>query len=60
MLARLAEPARRAQERVLSAFSPTERRMFLDLLDKFTRAFNETTRVPQVGQQAPTPTTAKR
>jgi len=60
MLARLAEPARRAQERVLSAFSPTERRMFLDLLDKFTRAFNETTRVPQVVQQAPTPTTAKR
>jgi hypothetical protein len=34
--------------------------MFLDLLDKFTRAFNETTRVPQVVQQAPTPTTAKR
>ena len=48
MLARLAEPARRAQERVLSAFSPTERKMFLDLLEKFARAFNDTTRVPLV------------
>ena len=50
MLRRLAEPARRAQERVLSAFSPRERKMFLDLLDKFARAFNDTTRVPQVVQ----------
>ena len=52
MLERLAEPARRAQERVLSAFSPRERETFLDLLDKFTRTFNETTRVPQVAQQS--------
>ena len=50
MLERLAEPARRAQERVLSAFSPRERETFLDLLDKFARAFNDTTRVPQVVQ----------
>lgn len=50
MLKRLAEPARRAQERVLSAFPPGERKTFLDLLDKFARAFNDTTRVPQVAQ----------
>ena len=48
MLKQLAEPARRAQERVLSAFTKTEREVFLDLLDKFARAFNDTTRVPQV------------
>jgi len=52
MLTRLAEPARRAQERVLSAFSPRERETFLDLLDKFARAFNKTTRVPQVVDDA--------
>lgn len=51
MLARLAEPARRAQERVLSAFTPTEQKTFLDLLEKFTQKFNETTRVPQVVQR---------
>lgn len=51
MLKRLAAPAKRAQERVLSAFSPGERRTFLDLLDKFARAFNATTRVPQVMQR---------
>jgi DNA-binding MarR family transcriptional regulator len=50
MLKRLAEPARRAQDRVLSAFSVKERETFLDLLDKFARAFNDTTRVPQVVQ----------
>jgi len=52
MLKRLAEPARRAQERVLSAFSPREQETFLDLLDKFARAFNDTTRVPRVVQLA--------
>jgi DNA-binding MarR family transcriptional regulator len=52
MLKRLAEPARRAQERVLSAFSPRERETFLDLLDKFARTFNDTTRVPRVVQLA--------
>ena len=50
MLARLKQPARRAQERVLSAFAPREREMFLDLLDKFAQKFNDTTRVPQVVQ----------
>lgn len=52
MLKRLAEPAQRAQERVLSAFTPRERETFLDLLDKFARAFNDTTRVPRVGHDA--------
>lgn len=46
MLGQLAEPARRAQARVLSAFSAGEQHQFLGLLDKFTRAFNDTTRVP--------------
>jgi DNA-binding MarR family transcriptional regulator len=46
MLARLAGPARAAQERVLSAFDPQERAQFLKLLDKFTRTFNDSTRVP--------------
>ena len=55
MLTRLAGPARRAQERVLSAFSPKEREMFLDLLDKFARAFNETTRVPQAQRPSQKP-----
>src|SRR4051795_3874612 len=60
MLERLAEPARRAQERVLSAFSPRERETFLDLLEKFARAFNETTRVPQVMQGPAAPKPARR
>ena len=46
MLARLAEPARRAQARVLSAFAANEQEQFLRLLDKFNRAFNGSTRVP--------------
>jgi DNA-binding MarR family transcriptional regulator len=54
MLRRLAKPARRAQERVLSAFSPRERETFLDLLEKFAQKFNDTTRVPQV-MQDPSP-----
>jgi DNA-binding MarR family transcriptional regulator len=48
MLKKLATPARRAQERVLSAFTLKEGELFLDLLEKLTRAFNESTRVPQV------------
>jgi DNA-binding MarR family transcriptional regulator len=60
MLKQLAEPARRAQERVLSAFSSRERETFLDLLDKFARAFNDTTRVPQVMQLAGKKGRAKR
>jgi len=50
MLTRLAEPARRAQARVLSAFTAKEQKTFLDLLEKFAQAFNETSRVPQVMQ----------
>jgi DNA-binding MarR family transcriptional regulator len=46
LLARLAEPARKAQARALSAFTPREQTLFLQLLDKFTRAFNGSTRVP--------------
>ena len=46
MLVRLAEPARRAQARVLSAFAAHEQEQFLRLLDKFNRAFNGSTRVP--------------
>ena len=49
-LARLAEPARQAQTRVLSAFTAKERETFLDLLEKFARTFNESSRVPQVMQ----------
>ena len=46
LLSQLAEPARKAQARVLSAFTPHEQTLFLQLLDKFTRAFNGSTRVP--------------
>jgi DNA-binding MarR family transcriptional regulator len=46
MLARLKAPARRVMQRQLAAFSPRERRMFLQMLEKFTRTFNESTRVP--------------
>ncbi len=50
MLERLAEPARRAQSRVLSTFTPQERTLFLDLLEKFVAKFNDSTRVPLVAQ----------
>jgi DNA-binding MarR family transcriptional regulator len=52
MLRRLAAPARRAEARVLSAFPPRERTQFLELLDKFTRRFNDSTRVPQMTRQS--------
>ena len=48
MLQRLAEPARRAQSRVLSAFSAEERKLFVDLLEKLVDKYNDTTRVPLV------------
>ena len=51
MLARLKEPARRAQARVLAAFTPGEQKQFLSLLDKFNRAFNESTRVPHAADR---------
>jgi DNA-binding MarR family transcriptional regulator len=46
LLLQLAEPARKAHARVLSAFTPREQTLFLQLLDKFMRAFNDSTRVP--------------
>jgi DNA-binding MarR family transcriptional regulator len=45
-LKKLAEPARRAQARVLSAFTVKEQKAFLDLLEKFNRTFSDSTRVP--------------
>src|SRR5712691_6230100 len=55
MLDRLAEPAGRAQARALSAFTPRERTLFLQLLDKFTRKFSDSTRVPLEGPGASAP-----
>jgi MarR family transcriptional regulator, lower aerobic nicotinate degradation pathway regulator len=49
MLERLAEPAKRAQARVLSVLTAAERDEFLRLLEKFNRAFNDSTRVPLLG-----------
>ena len=64
LLSQLAEPARRARARVLSAFTAREQTLFLQLLDKFTRAFNGTTRVPldpdRARQEAPTRVTRSR
>ena len=54
MLARLAEPARRAQDQVLSAFTGPERTEFLRLLDKFVAKFNGSTRVPLETHRATT------
>jgi DNA-binding MarR family transcriptional regulator len=62
LLSQLVEPARRAQVRVLSAFTPREQTLFLQLLDKFTREFNESTRVPldpHRSGQKPTPGTRR-
>jgi DNA-binding MarR family transcriptional regulator len=53
MLERLAEPAQRAQARVLSGFTPAERAQFLALLAKFIARFNEETRVPLQERQTP-------
>jgi DNA-binding MarR family transcriptional regulator len=58
LLSQLAGPAQRARARVLAAFTPDEQTLFLVLLDKFTRAFNESTRVPLDpfgSRQKPTP-----
>jgi len=61
MLARLAEPARRAQARVLSAFTAKERDEFLRLLDKFNMAFNDSTRVPLLaGRSSDQPKASRR
>jgi DNA-binding MarR family transcriptional regulator len=52
MLDRLAEPAQRAQSRVLSCFSPAERTQFLALLEKFIARHNDQTRVPLQDREA--------
>jgi DNA-binding MarR family transcriptional regulator len=52
MLAELAEPARRAQVRVLEPFTPEEQAAFLGLLEKFVGRFNGSTRVPLEKQRA--------
>jgi len=46
MLVRLARPARRARERVLSGLDPGERDVLLRLLDKLTGKFNDSVRAP--------------
>ena len=51
MLKRLEEPARRTMARQLSAFEPHERKLFLQMLEKFIRTFNESTRVPLEAQR---------
>lgn len=46
MLDRVAEPAQRARDRALEAFSPRDAAKFLALLGRFVDAFNEQTRAP--------------
>lgn len=45
-LRELAVPVRRSLDRLLAVFDETERETFLKLLEKFTGAFNKSTRVP--------------
>jgi len=60
LLSQLAEPAGKAQARALSAFKPREQARFLQLLDKFTRAFNGSTRVPLDPHRSPRHASTKR
>ena len=46
MLERVADPAQRARERALHAFSARDAGKFLALLERFVDAFNEHTRAP--------------
>ena len=46
MLDRVAQPAQRARERALHAFSAKDAAKFLNLLDRFVDVFNEQTRAP--------------
>jgi DNA-binding MarR family transcriptional regulator len=55
MLARLRAPARRVMQRQLACFTPRERTLFLAMLEKFTRTFNESTRVPLAVYRTATP-----
>ncbi len=43
---RLAEPARNAQDKMLTPFTAAERRQFIALLTKFVGAYNEVVRTP--------------
>ena len=51
LIERLAEPLERARARVLSPFTAEEAAQFVMLLDKFTTAFNGTTRVPMIDER---------
>jgi DNA-binding MarR family transcriptional regulator len=53
-LARLSGPARRSQERMLSALAANERETFLRLLGKVTRKFNDSVRAPLLTRDQPT------
>jgi DNA-binding MarR family transcriptional regulator len=46
MLDRVAQPAQRARERALAAFSEKDAAKFLALLERFVDVFNEQTRAP--------------
>lgn len=46
LLAQLAPPAKRSRRRLLSVFTPRERKVFLRLIRKFIQAFNDSTRIP--------------
>lgn len=52
-LERLREPAARAQDIALSAFTPDEAEQFLSLLGKFVDRFNNVTRAPILLDDAP-------
>jgi DNA-binding MarR family transcriptional regulator len=55
VLARLAAPAQRAQDRLLSAFTDAEAELFLGLLGKFIATFNHSIRTPIVADESPSP-----
>jgi DNA-binding MarR family transcriptional regulator len=51
LIDRLEGPLERARTRVLSPFTAEEAAQFVALLDKFTAAFNGTTRVPMIDER---------
>ena len=55
MLDRVSEPAQRARERALAAFSPRDAAKFLTLLERFVDVFNEHTRAPIRPESPPAP-----
>lgn len=46
LMRRLAEPARRAQDKLLAPFTAQERKQFVGLLSKFADAYNSLVRTP--------------